>query len=115
MTRPYPVDPQDELRRQARAKISQAAHAGTKPIGNWNDDDLRWALGDSFDAEIARLDGIAVEVQEARTAKLVAQNHSSDLRELAKKVLREWDEEEKRERSTRAYIEAEKRLEARNG
>lgn len=105
--------PEAAKREKARERAAALARKGTDPSQRYSPADLAWAFyTDELQAELEELNATAKQVREERTAAWQAKQQAERLSRATEAVLREWDEEEKRERYERARAEAEKRIAA---
>lgn len=98
----------DEAQRAAaRGKVSKAAHEGKSPSSYWSASELEWAFG-GYEDDLEDLERIADQERQAEMERerLAARRREVDF--TAKQLLKQWAEDEEREKRARAFAEAER-------
>lgn len=96
-------------RQLARARVASLAKEGRRPSTIWSADDLAWAFEGS-EEWLAELEQEAQAIHDRDVQRQQEKRERDKIEWVTKKVLAEWDEEEKRARYKQAQAEARKRL-----
>jgi hypothetical protein len=101
---------QDErARSQARRKVSEAASEGAPLDSHFSSADLTWAF-EGYEGELERLRQKAISVRAAKTEEERKRQEKIKIASMTTQILKEWEEQERRERGERARAEARRRL-----
>jgi hypothetical protein len=100
-------DTDEAQRAAARRKVSQAAHEGRAPSAYWSAEEIGWAF-DGHEETLAGLERIAEQKMEAQRERELQTARRRDVADTAERLLRQWDEDERREKRARAFAEAER-------
>lgn len=100
-------DTDEAQRGAARRKVSQAAHEGRAPSAHFPASDLEWAF-DGHEGHLAELEQVAKQKRqrEIERDRLAARRSAVDA--TAEQLLKKWEEDEQREKRSRAFAEAER-------